>query len=93
MALPQTAKAIVKKAFGTVAIEEVPLPKLRDHHLLVKTKAVSINPTDFKSVDNEEEQTIGTKVGCDFAGEVVEVGHGVTNFKVGDRIAGMSPGL
>ncbi|KAM0252539.1 hypothetical protein ACHAQJ_007671 [Trichoderma viride] len=92
MAVPQTIKAIVKTAKGEAVIQEVPIPNLRDGHVLVKTKAVSINPTDWKGVDNDNPKTIGTRIGCDFAGEVAAVGPGVTNFKVGDRIAGLSPG-
>ncbi|EHK41521.1 uncharacterized protein TrAtP1_005021 [Trichoderma atroviride] len=92
MGAPQTSKAIIKVAPGKGAIQELPTPKVRDGHVIVKTKAVSINPTDWKSLHNDKEDTFGTKIGCDFAGEVVEVGAGVTNFKVGDRIAGLSPG-
>ncbi|PTB46105.1 hypothetical protein M441DRAFT_126557 [Trichoderma asperellum CBS 433.97] len=92
MGAPQTSKAIIKVAPGKGVIQEGPTPKVRDGHVIVKTKAVSINPTDWKGLYSEKEETIGTKIGCDFAGEVVEVGAGVTNFKVGDRIAGLSPG-
>lgn len=92
MGAPQTSKAIIKVAAGKATVQELPTPKVRDGHVIVKTKAVSINPTDWKGVHNDSEATFGTKIGCDFAGEVVEVGAGVSNFKVGDRIAGLSPG-
>lgn len=92
MGAPQTSKAIIKEGTGKGVIKETQTPKVRDGHVIVKTKAVSINPTDWKSLHSPKEETIGTKLGCDFAGEVVEVGAGVTNFKVGDRIAGLSPG-
>jgi hypothetical protein len=36
---------------GVVAVEEVPAPKLRDDYILVKVKAVALNPTDWKHVD------------------------------------------
>ncbi|KAL7920942.1 chaperonin 10-like protein [Trichoderma austrokoningii] len=92
MGAPQTSKAIIKEAPGKGAILERPTPKLRDGFVLVKTKAVSINPTDWKGLHSNAKETIDTKIGCDFAGEVVELGPGVTNFKVGDRIAGLTPG-
>ncbi|KAL6804838.1 GroES-like protein [Trichoderma sp. SZMC 28013] len=92
MALPQTARAVVKQDIGVAVINEVPLPKLRDGHVLVKTKAVAINPTDWKYIDSDDSKTIGVRSGCDFSGEVVAVGAGVTNFKVGDRIAGFASG-
>ncbi|KAL7792423.1 GroES-like protein [Trichoderma ceciliae] len=92
MTVPQTTKALVKRGEGKAVIEEVPIPRLRDGHVLVKTKAVSINPTDWKSVHSDNANAIGTRIGCDFAGEVAAVGSGVTNFKVGDRIAGINAG-
>ncbi|KAL6833689.1 GroES-like protein [Trichoderma sp. SZMC 28015] len=92
MALPQTARAVVKQDTGVAVIDEVPLPKLRDGHVLVKTKAVAINPTDWKYIDTDDSKTNGVRSGCDYSGEVVAVGAGVTNFKVGDRIAGFVPG-
>ncbi|KAH6606914.1 hypothetical protein Trco_006067 [Trichoderma cornu-damae] len=92
MAVPETTKALVKRGPANAVIEEVPTPKLRDGHVLVKTKAVSINPTDWKSIYDGNPETVGVRLGCDFAGEVVAVGPGVTNFKVGDRIAGFNPG-
>ncbi|RFU75760.1 hypothetical protein TARUN_6519 [Trichoderma arundinaceum] len=92
MSLPQTTKVLVKRGQGKAAIEELPLPKLREGHVLVKTKAVSINPTDWKSLHSDNPKSIGLRLGCDFSGEVVALGPGVTNFKVGDRIAGINPG-
>lgn len=35
---------------------------------------------------------MGALVGNDFAGVIVELGQGVTRYKVGDRIAGIAPG-
>lgn len=92
MSIPQTTRALVKTAPRVATIQEVPIPKLRDGYVLVKTKAVSINPTDWKTLYGEEPETIGVRTGCDFAGEVVALGPGVTNFKVGDRIAGFTGG-
>ncbi|KAL7934944.1 GroES-like protein [Trichoderma chlorosporum] len=92
MSLPQTTRALIKRGKGNAVVEELPLPKLPDDHVLVKTKAVAINPTDYKFIDNGEPKTFGLRTGCDFSGEVVAVGPGVTNFKLGDRIAGFAPG-
>ena len=43
--------AIVVTKPGEVAVEEVQIPKLRDDYILVKVKAVALNPTDWKHVD------------------------------------------
>ncbi|KAI0430068.1 GroES-like protein [Xylaria sp. FL1042] len=84
-----TAKALVLAAKGKVEIREVPLPKLKKGEVLVKVHAVGLNPTDWKTIDNADAERFGTRSGCDFAGEVVEVGPGVTkDIKKGDRSAG-----
>ncbi|KAI0535814.1 GroES-like protein [Xylaria digitata] len=84
-----TAKAIVLTEKGKVDIKEPPLPKLTAGHVLVKVRAVGLNPTDWKSIDNASGDRLGTRSGCDYAGEVVEVGPGVTkDIKKGDRSAG-----
>jgi NADPH:quinone reductase-like Zn-dependent oxidoreductase len=42
--LPKTMKAIKVTAPGKPEIQDVPLPKLRDDYILVKVKAVALNP-------------------------------------------------
>ncbi|KAI0523765.1 GroES-like protein [Xylaria bambusicola] len=84
-----TNKAIVLVEKGKAEIRELPLPKLEEGHILVKVHAVGVNPTDWKSVHGAEPSRFGSRLGCDFAGEVVEVGPGLTkNIKKGDRSAG-----
>ncbi|KLU83812.1 hypothetical protein MAPG_02862, partial [Magnaporthiopsis poae ATCC 64411] len=90
MSAPKTTRAIVIKGPGQAAIEEVPTPRLRDEYVLIKTKVVALNPTDWKHIDGTYG---GGRVGCDYAGVVVEVGKSVTkDFKPGDRIAGFCNG-
>lgn len=70
---------------------DVPLPKLpSDNWILVKTKAVALNPTDWKNI--ERSTAPGAIAGCDYAGVVEEIGKGVTTYQVGDRIAGFVRG-
>lgn len=65
-------QAIVIEEKGKATIQDVPAPKLRDDYILVETKAVAINPTDWKHVDYLADP--GARVGCDYAGVVLEVG-------------------
>ncbi|KAI0596677.1 GroES-like protein [Biscogniauxia sp. FL1348] len=89
---PATTQAIVVVSKGQVAIQEVPVPKVYDDWILVKVKAVGLNPADWKSIHGGWADP-GTRVGNDYAGEVVEVGPKVTkDFKKGDRIAGWTHG-
>ena len=70
---------------------EVPIPKIGEHDLLVKVKATAMCKSDVE-VFEWSPLVAGLKVpftlGHEFAGEVVEVGSLVKNFKVGDRVAG-----
>ncbi|KAI5926883.1 GroES-like protein [Camillea tinctor] len=91
-ATPATTQALVVVETGKVEIQEVPVPKVYDDWILVKVKAVGLNPADWKSIDKEWAEA-GTRVGLDYAGEVVELGPNVTkDFKKGDRIAGWTQG-
>ncbi|KAL9086281.1 MAG: hypothetical protein Q9165_007196 [Trypethelium subeluteriae] len=67
----------------------IPLPK--PGTMLCRVHAVALSPYDAKIVDYSN--TPGAVGGCDFAGIVVEVGEGVTRFKVGDRVLAVTFGL
>jgi NADPH:quinone reductase-like Zn-dependent oxidoreductase len=87
-----TQKAVVHESENVSKLKnDVPLPKLPgDDWVLVKTKAVALNPTDWKNIARATAP--GAIAGCDYAGVVEEVGNGVTDLKVGDRIAGFVRG-
>lgn len=87
-----TQRAVVVKEKGAVEIRsDVPLPKLRDDYILVKTKAVALNPTDWKALHGNP--TPGAILGCDYSGIVEQIGSKVTTpFKIGDRVAGFVRG-
>ena len=83
------------KAFVTNGLEgevkEVPTPSVGARDVLVKVKAVAINPTDWKHLYLMR-VVDGAIVGCDFSGEVVKVGSDVKNLKIGDAVASMVAG-
>ncbi|QIK53140.1 NADP-dependent oxidoreductase [Dysgonomonas sp. HDW5B] len=95
-------KAITLKEFGSVdnlIIQDIPTPTIKEDEVLVKVKAISINPVDVKvraggakiagplldSLKNENPIILG----WDISGEVVETGKAVNDFKVGDEVFGM----
>lgn len=84
---PGTTKAVVVVELTKAAVREVLLSKVLDDWVLVRIKAVAINPTDWKHVAWGAAD-IGCRVGCDYSGVVEEVGGNVTNFQKGDRICG-----
>jgi len=71
---------------------EAPIPEITDTTILVKVKAVSINPIDWKIFEGEMKLMSGSKfpkgVGIDFSGVVESVGSTVTKFKKGDAVLG-----
>lgn len=64
--------------------------------IVIKTKAVAINPVDYMIQQKGNIMYTWLKYPCifgfDVAGEVVEVGKNVTEFKIGDRVIGLARG-
>ncbi|KAF2123881.1 GroES-like protein [Dothidotthia symphoricarpi CBS 119687] len=87
-----TQKAIICKSKGISELSnDASLPTLpADNWILVKTKAVALNPSDWKHVANWPSP--GMTGGLDYAGVVEEVGKDVTELKAGDRVAGFVRG-
>jgi len=86
-------KAVKILSPGQAAVVEVPIPKLRPDYVLVRTKAVALNPTDWKHVDRLA--TPHATVGCDYSGVIEAVGGAVPadlGLKKGDRVAGFVHG-
>jgi NADPH:quinone reductase-like Zn-dependent oxidoreductase len=82
---------LLRQSTGTARLQAIPIPKLRDDYIVVRTVAVAINPTDWTSLEAPGDN--GTIVGCDYSGVVEDVGKDVTRpFKKGDRIAGFAHG-
>jgi len=80
------------KSIGPGAsIVDVPKPDISDEEILVKVHAVGLNPTDFKHIDFMAPSNC--IIGCDYAGEVVEVGKAAPRgWRRGDRVAGVVHG-
>lgn len=68
---------------------ETPVPKAEGHDLLVKIKAISVNPVDFKIRQNAAKDIVLNEpkvIGWDACGIIEEVGDAVTLFKIGDEV-------
>lgn len=86
-------KALVKKfAKEGIWMEEVPVPKIGENEVLIKTKKTSICGTDVHIYkwDAWAQKTIPVPmvIGHEFMGEIAEIGRSVTGLKVGDRVSG-----
>jgi NADPH2:quinone reductase len=74
---------------------ELPTPTPRAGEVLVKVRAVSVNPIDtyIRSGAVAMQLPKPYVVGCDLAGVVEQVGPGGKRFKPGDRVWGSNQGL
>ena len=86
-------KALVKsKPEQGLWLEDVPMPEYGPMDVLIRIQKTSICGTDFHiwKWDEWAQKTIKTPmvIGHEFCGEIVEVGSGVTDFQVGERVSG-----
>jgi NADPH:quinone reductase-like Zn-dependent oxidoreductase len=88
-------KKVIYNQYGTDVLEviETQVPAIKDNEILVKVKAVSINPLDWKIFKGEMKLMSGSKfpqgAGIDFSGIVEERGSGVSAFKKDDAVFGL----
>ncbi|WP_236705134.1 NAD(P)-dependent alcohol dehydrogenase [Hymenobacter sp. AT01-02] len=89
-------KAIYFEEYGSAEVlryGEQPTPTPKANQILVRVRASSVNPVDWKIRQGDLKLITGYKFpkipGRDVAGEVAAVGDNVTRFRVGDRVYGM----
>jgi NADPH:quinone reductase-like Zn-dependent oxidoreductase len=95
-------KAIVHCEYGSpdvLELKDVQKPVPNDNQVLVKVRAVAVNPLDLTIAGPLALRPISglrkpkeTRVGVDYSGTVEAVGKNVTNFKPGDEVFGGKTG-
>ncbi|MBO9674902.1 MAG: zinc-binding alcohol dehydrogenase family protein [Sphingobacteriaceae bacterium] len=68
---------------------ETPIPEAKGRDILVKIKAISVNPVDFKIRQNSAKDTVLENpkvIGWDATGTVEAIGEEVSFFKPGDEV-------
>lgn len=88
--------AIQYSSYGGIDVlqlnENVEKPTVSPNHIVVRVKAASINPIDWKVREGFLKEFVPlhfpVTIGGDFSGVVEEVGKGVTEFKAGDEVFG-----
>jgi alcohol dehydrogenase len=80
----------IRRYKAAMELMELPVPKPGPGDLLVRVRAASVNPVDYKIRDGGVKVMIPYSfpliLGNDLAGDVEAVGPSVTKFKVGDAI-------
>ena len=89
-------KKVMYNQFGDESVLELveqAVPSIQKDQLLIRVKAVSINPLDWKVYGGEMKLMSGStfpkSVGIDFSGVVERTGSAVTRFKTGDAVIGL----
>ena len=95
-------KAAIRRTYGspnTIKIEDIDTPTPKEEEILVKVHATTVNRTDCANLTGKPfimHFVLGlfkprkAIIGTDFAGEIVQVGKNVKNFKVTDRVFGFN---
>lgn len=90
------SRAVQLESFGgpeVLNVREVPVPQAGSKQIRVRVTAAGLNPMDwFMTSDADTATRFGLSLpsgfGTDYAGTVDQVGDGVTEFAVGDRVFG-----
>lgn len=94
--MPTNTAAWLGAKRARLAVRPAPYTPPREGEIVVKNHAVAINPLDWiiQVAGNVVYRRLKYPLvlGADLAGEVVEVGAGVTRFTVGDRVLGHAVG-
>jgi len=81
-------KAAVLEGIGRLVVKEVEKPVCPDEGILMRVRACAICGSDLRLFRKADRRlTFPQIIGHEIAGEVVEVGCKINDFKVGDRVA------
>ncbi|MGE3920983.1 MAG: NAD(P)H-quinone oxidoreductase, partial [Gammaproteobacteria bacterium] len=90
-------KAIIHEQFGSAEVlklADVPKPTPKANELLIQVAAAGVNRADILQRKGHYPPPEGSSaiLGLEIAGDVVEIGPNVDNYKIGDRVFGLVEG-
>ena len=78
----------LKEGKGNLAIEEVPIPEIKPHEVLMKVWAAGVCGSDLLIEDDKHFYKAPVTLAHEFSGVAYKVGKDVKNIKEGDHIVG-----
>ncbi len=95
--MPTNSAAWLDRPFADLAVRPAPYPQPGPGEIVLRARAVAVNPLDLVKQSASTLMyrwlPLPAVLGADVAGEVVEVGDGVTRFRVGDRVLAYAVGM
>ncbi len=92
-----TAAWLPAQKVKPLEVKSAPYTSPGENEIVIKNGALALNPVDWARQDLGDAlfswTTYPCIMGSDVAGEVVEVGNGVSRFKTDDRVTGLALGL
>lgn len=94
MLKPSTMKRVSHAPDKPLSLITDDVPRVGDHEILIRVEAAGVNRPDLTQRAGHYPPPPGASLilGLEVAGEVVEVGHGVTRWHVGDKVAALLAG-
>lgn len=94
MLKPPTMKRVIHAPDKPLSLISDDVPKVGDHEILIRVAAAGVNRPDLMQRAGLYPPPPGASpiLGLEAAGEIVEVGHGVSRWHVGDKVTALLAG-
>jgi NADPH2:quinone reductase len=97
MNLPTEMRYVALPSFGppeAMTIAKGPIPVLKAGEILVRVEAIGVNRPDIAQRQGiyPPPKDASPILGLEIAGEVVDVGHGASEFAIGNKVCGLTNG-
>lgn len=94
MLKPSTMKRVIHAPDKPLSLVTDDAPKVGDHEILIRVQAAGVNRPDLMQRAGLYPPPPGAPptLGLEAAGEIVEVGHGVSRWRVGDKVTALLAG-
>jgi NADPH:quinone reductase len=91
---PPTMRRVIHAPDKPLSLATDDVPKVADHEILIRVEAAGVNRPDLVQRAGLYPPPPGASqiLGLEAAGEIVEIGHGVTRWHVGDKVTALLGG-